>query len=67
MAPQGHGVGAGGGGGACANSSLEHQGCSPFYQDVTEDPYVDQVSSHPAHLSSASIPTLGHFKLLQNA
>lgn len=67
MAPQGHGVGAGGGGGACANSSLERQGCSPFYQDVTEDPYVDRVSSHRAYLGSASIPTLGHFKLLQNA
>lgn len=44
MAPQGHGVGAGGGGGACANASLERQGCSPFYQDVTEDPCVDRVS-----------------------
>lgn len=50
MAPQGHAVGAGGRGGACDNSSLERQGCSPFYQDVTEDPYVDQVSSHPAVL-----------------
>uniref|UniRef100_A0A671WBN1 NBAS subunit of NRZ tethering complex n=1 Tax=Sparus aurata TaxID=8175 RepID=A0A671WBN1_SPAAU len=27
--------------GACENSNLERQGCSPFYQDVIDDPYVD--------------------------
>uniref|UniRef100_A0A8C4GW67 NBAS subunit of NRZ tethering complex n=1 Tax=Dicentrarchus labrax TaxID=13489 RepID=A0A8C4GW67_DICLA len=27
--------------GACENSNLEHQGCSPFYQEIIEDPYVD--------------------------
>uniref|UniRef100_A0A671WBP3 NBAS subunit of NRZ tethering complex n=1 Tax=Sparus aurata TaxID=8175 RepID=A0A671WBP3_SPAAU len=30
--------------GACENSNLERQGCSPFYQDVIDDPYVDPVS-----------------------
>uniref|UniRef100_A0A8C6MDZ6 NBAS subunit of NRZ tethering complex n=1 Tax=Nothobranchius furzeri TaxID=105023 RepID=A0A8C6MDZ6_NOTFU len=28
----------------CGNSNLELQGCSPFYQDLVEDPYVDPVS-----------------------
>uniref|UniRef100_A0AAX7UWF8 Sec39 domain-containing protein n=1 Tax=Astatotilapia calliptera TaxID=8154 RepID=A0AAX7UWF8_ASTCA len=27
--------------GACENANLERQGCSPFYQDLIEDPYVD--------------------------
>lgn len=45
MAPQGHNVGAASREGACENSNLERQGCSPFYQDVTEDPYVDRVSA----------------------
>ncbi|KAG7508827.1 neuroblastoma-amplified sequence [Solea senegalensis] len=27
--------------GACENSNLEHQGCSPFYQELIEDRYVD--------------------------
>uniref|UniRef100_A0A8D3E6X3 NBAS subunit of NRZ tethering complex n=1 Tax=Scophthalmus maximus TaxID=52904 RepID=A0A8D3E6X3_SCOMX len=26
--------------GACENSNLERQGCSPFYQELIEDPYV---------------------------
>ncbi|CAG09076.1 unnamed protein product, partial [Tetraodon nigroviridis] len=39
---QGHNVGATSREGACENSNLERQGCSPFYQDVTDDPYVDQ-------------------------
>lgn len=43
MAPQGHNVGATTQEGACENSNLERQGCSPFYQDVTDDPYVDRV------------------------
>uniref|UniRef100_A0A8C6MH96 NBAS subunit of NRZ tethering complex n=1 Tax=Nothobranchius furzeri TaxID=105023 RepID=A0A8C6MH96_NOTFU len=30
--------------GVCGNSNLELQGCSPFYQDLVEDPYVDPVS-----------------------
>lgn len=45
MAPQGHDVGATSREGACENSNLERQGCSPFYQDVTDDPYVDPVSA----------------------
>lgn len=44
MAPQGHDVGATSREGACENSNLERQGCSPFYQDVTDDPFVDPVS-----------------------
>lgn len=44
MAPQGHDVGATSREGACGNSNLERQGCSPFYQDVTDDPFVDPVS-----------------------
>uniref|UniRef100_A0A8C4NHH4 NBAS subunit of NRZ tethering complex n=1 Tax=Dicentrarchus labrax TaxID=13489 RepID=A0A8C4NHH4_DICLA len=38
---QGHGTGATSQEGACENSNLEHQGCSPFYQEIIEDPYVD--------------------------
>uniref|UniRef100_A0A674N5V0 NBAS subunit of NRZ tethering complex n=1 Tax=Takifugu rubripes TaxID=31033 RepID=A0A674N5V0_TAKRU len=41
---QGHDVGATSREGACENSNLERQGCSPFYQDVTDDPFVDPVS-----------------------
>lgn len=44
MAPQGQNAGATSREGACENSNLERQGCSPFYQDVTDDPYVDPVS-----------------------
>lgn len=44
MAPQGHDAGATSQEGACENSNLQRQGCSPFYQDVTDDPYVDLVS-----------------------
>lgn len=44
MAPQGHGAGATSRDGACENSNLERQGCSPFYQELIEDPYVDPVS-----------------------
>lgn len=44
MALQGHDAGATSQEGACENSNLEHQGCSPFYQDVADDPYVDPVS-----------------------
>uniref|UniRef100_A0A3Q3XCS4 NBAS subunit of NRZ tethering complex n=1 Tax=Mola mola TaxID=94237 RepID=A0A3Q3XCS4_MOLML len=38
---QGQNAGATSREGACENSNLERQGCSPFYQDVTDDPYVD--------------------------
>ncbi|XP_036003420.1 neuroblastoma-amplified sequence isoform X2 [Fundulus heteroclitus] len=38
---QGHGVGATDQEGAYGNSNLERQGCSPFYQELIEDPYVD--------------------------
>lgn len=44
MALQGHDAGATSQEGACENSNLELQGCSPFYQDVADDPYVDPVS-----------------------
>uniref|UniRef100_A0A665VW68 Neuroblastoma-amplified sequence N-terminal domain-containing protein n=1 Tax=Echeneis naucrates TaxID=173247 RepID=A0A665VW68_ECHNA len=27
--------------GACENSNIERQGCSPFYEELFEDPYVD--------------------------
>uniref|UniRef100_A0A4W6EJ65 NBAS subunit of NRZ tethering complex n=1 Tax=Lates calcarifer TaxID=8187 RepID=A0A4W6EJ65_LATCA len=36
-----HGSGATSQKGACENSNLERQGCSPFYQELIEDPYVD--------------------------
>ncbi|XP_033846650.1 NBAS subunit of NRZ tethering complex [Periophthalmus magnuspinnatus] len=38
---QGHGAGATSREGACENSNLQRQGCSPFYQDLIDDPYVD--------------------------
>nr|XP_046229839.1 neuroblastoma-amplified sequence isoform X2 [Scatophagus argus] len=38
---QGHDAGATSQAGACENSNLERQGCSPFYQDVIDDSYVD--------------------------
>uniref|UniRef100_A0A671WBV7 NBAS subunit of NRZ tethering complex n=1 Tax=Sparus aurata TaxID=8175 RepID=A0A671WBV7_SPAAU len=41
---QGHDAGATSQEGACENSNLERQGCSPFYQDVIDDPYVDPVN-----------------------
>lgn len=44
MAPQGRGSGATSQEGACENANFERQGCSPFYQDLIEDPYVDTVS-----------------------
>lgn len=51
MAPQGHDAGASSQEGACENSNLERQGCSPFYQEVIDDPYVDLVSGlRPAGL-----------------
>uniref|UniRef100_A0A4W6EJA0 NBAS subunit of NRZ tethering complex n=1 Tax=Lates calcarifer TaxID=8187 RepID=A0A4W6EJA0_LATCA len=39
-----HGSGATSQKGACENSNLERQGCSPFYQELIEDPYVDLVN-----------------------
>ncbi|XP_045917344.1 neuroblastoma-amplified sequence-like [Micropterus dolomieu] len=42
LRPQhGHGAGATSQEGACENSNLERQGCSPFYQELIDDPYVD--------------------------
>ncbi|AWP19902.1 putative neuroblastoma-amplified sequence [Scophthalmus maximus] len=38
---QGHGAGATSQEGACENSNLERQGCSPFYQELIEDPCLD--------------------------
>ncbi|XP_035535019.1 neuroblastoma-amplified sequence [Morone saxatilis] len=38
---QGHGAGATSQEGACENSNLERQSCSPFYQEIIDDPYVD--------------------------
>uniref|UniRef100_A0A673CVH2 NBAS subunit of NRZ tethering complex n=1 Tax=Sphaeramia orbicularis TaxID=375764 RepID=A0A673CVH2_9TELE len=37
----GHGEGATSQEGAYENSNLERQGCSPFYQELIDDPYVD--------------------------
>lgn len=37
----GRGAGAMSQEGVCENSNLERQGCSPFYQELIEDPYVD--------------------------
>lgn len=75
MTSQGHVVGATSREGACENSNLERQGCSPFYQDVTDDPYVDLVRDSllfsPFAFTSFSfqvfVHTPGHFKLLENA
>ncbi|TDH00309.1 hypothetical protein EPR50_G00187270 [Perca flavescens] len=38
---QGHGVGATTQDGACENSNLQRQGCSPFYQELIDDPCVE--------------------------
>ncbi|XP_037607505.1 neuroblastoma-amplified sequence [Sebastes umbrosus] len=37
----GHGAGATSQDGACENSNLQRQGCSPFYQELIDDPCVD--------------------------
>ncbi|XP_028253229.1 NBAS subunit of NRZ tethering complex [Parambassis ranga] len=37
----GHGAGATSQEGECENSNLERQGCSPFYKELIQDPYVD--------------------------
>nr|XP_033504549.1 neuroblastoma-amplified sequence [Epinephelus lanceolatus] len=37
----GHDAGATSQEGACENSNLQRQGCSPFYQELIDDPYVD--------------------------
>lgn len=58
MAPQGHNAGATSQEGACENSNLQRQGCSPFYQDVTDDPFVDPVSGWRA------VGLLAHYFLL---
>ena len=66
MAPQGHDAGATSQEGACENSNLERQGCSPFYQDIIDDPYVDPVSGfRPGSLFFFFLFTSGHLlKLL---
>ncbi|KAM3602383.1 uncharacterized protein V6R79_003119 [Siganus canaliculatus] len=51
---QGHDAGATSREGACENSNLERQGCSPFYQDVTDDPYVDP--NQDVYSSYAEVP-----------
>ncbi|XP_078131426.1 NBAS subunit of NRZ tethering complex [Sander vitreus] len=38
---QGHGAGATSQDGACENSNLQRQGCSPFYQELIDDPCVE--------------------------
>ncbi|XP_062293103.1 NBAS subunit of NRZ tethering complex isoform X1 [Scomber scombrus] len=38
---QGHDAGTSSQGGACENSNLERQGCSPFYQEIIDDSYLD--------------------------
>ncbi|XP_022626095.1 neuroblastoma-amplified sequence isoform X1 [Seriola dumerili] len=50
----GHGEGATSQEGACENSNLERQGCSPFYQELIEDPYVDL--SQDVYLSYKDVP-----------
>uniref|UniRef100_A0A3B4YXD6 NBAS subunit of NRZ tethering complex n=1 Tax=Seriola lalandi dorsalis TaxID=1841481 RepID=A0A3B4YXD6_SERLL len=64
----GHGEGATSQEGACENSNLERQGCSPFYQELIEDPYVDLVSGlRPVWLMTHYFFLLLHFFLLQLA
>lgn len=66
MAPQGHGAGATSQEGVRENSNLEHQGCSPFYQELIEDPYVDPVSGFKTRLCHNSLfCTSSHFLKLQ--
>lgn len=60
MVLQGHGAGAADKEGLYENSNLERQGCSPFYQELIEDPYVDLVSGHDSWFSTA-----GHIIKLQ--
>lgn len=55
MAPQGHDAGATSHKGVCENSNLERQGCSPFYQELIEDPYVDPVSGFKTKLCHSSL------------
>uniref|UniRef100_A0A3B3X2Q4 Sec39 domain-containing protein n=1 Tax=Poecilia mexicana TaxID=48701 RepID=A0A3B3X2Q4_9TELE len=47
---QGRGSGATNQEGVDENSNLEHQGCSAFYQELIEDPYVDPVSGLDLYL-----------------
>uniref|UniRef100_A0A674N713 NBAS subunit of NRZ tethering complex n=1 Tax=Takifugu rubripes TaxID=31033 RepID=A0A674N713_TAKRU len=54
---QGHDVGATSREGACENSNLERQGCSPFYQDVTDDPFVDPVNVTPESFAEVLLRT----------
>ncbi|XP_078145981.1 NBAS subunit of NRZ tethering complex [Centroberyx gerrardi] len=51
---QGHGAGSSSHEGACENSNLERQGCSPFYQELFDDPYVDP--SQDVYLSYSDVP-----------
>ncbi|XP_071402095.1 NBAS subunit of NRZ tethering complex-like, partial [Centroberyx affinis] len=51
---QGHGAGSSSHEGACENSNLERQGCSPFYQELFDDPYVDP--SQDVYLSYNDVP-----------
>ncbi|XP_069014456.1 NBAS subunit of NRZ tethering complex [Embiotoca jacksoni] len=50
----GHGAGASSQEGACENSNLERQGCSPFYQELIEDPYID--TSQDVYSSYKEVP-----------
>uniref|UniRef100_A0A3Q3K2P3 Neuroblastoma-amplified sequence N-terminal domain-containing protein n=1 Tax=Monopterus albus TaxID=43700 RepID=A0A3Q3K2P3_MONAL len=50
----GHGAGATSQEGVCENSTLERQGCSPFYQELIEDPYVDP--SQDVYSSYKAVP-----------
>uniref|UniRef100_A0A4W6EJK3 NBAS subunit of NRZ tethering complex n=1 Tax=Lates calcarifer TaxID=8187 RepID=A0A4W6EJK3_LATCA len=50
-----HGSGATSQKGACENSNLERQGCSPFYQELIEDPYVDLVSGFQTSVAHGSL------------
>ncbi|KAM7368017.1 hypothetical protein PAMP_014272 [Pampus punctatissimus] len=50
----GQGAGATSQEGACENSNLERQGCSPFYQEIIDDSYVDQ--SQDVYSSCKDVP-----------
>ncbi|XP_029318532.1 LOW QUALITY PROTEIN: NBAS subunit of NRZ tethering complex [Cottoperca gobio] len=50
----GHGAGATSQEGAFENSNLQRQGCSPFYEELIDDPYVDL--SQDVYLSYKDVP-----------
>lgn len=62
MAPQGHSAGTAHRDRLSENSNLERQGCSPFYQELIDDPFVDLVSGlRPAHVTVFNFSKSGHY------